>query len=659
MDQAERARLLSALESLRVADIREVIQRLNDELHAGIRKTATRKREMAERIVNYMNTLLFGGNIELVTQTNTILNDYIRNYRANVAVNLHGNVRTVPKPAPPLPRASIFNAVNPTYPSSPFYTIVARLGDAKTIPACPDSRLTKVFQFQLKPEQIALLQEKYQGDNERLYQIRFFCALPPAYSTSATQPSRSQPVEFPTSCELRINHRHIIANTKLRGIKGRPNTVHPAEVTQHLALDQSRNMVEFIYANTLRSYVASVELVKRQPVPHLVNRLTRDRVVAKEEVMKRMLERSLDTDLVIESETISTKCPLGFTRIETPGRARQCAHLQCFDVTTFLLMNEQTPTWNCPICSRIMTWDDLVIDEYFASILKRVGNVESMQVDVHGNLKILETGSDDDGSETDDETAVKPVKAEPKDDGGLANGQQGTSNDLITILDDDDDDENDDRNDARQPRRRKSIPNSSATNASSPRSRPSSSTMANSSVVDLTLSSDDENDTENANGSAHDPWTNHGYLTDKSAYDQNDARAANVDRTNHNITSNGPFNARAPFTLPAPTSYSNPSPTSTAAPPLTMRPYLGTPSSRVLPSTVASPNSRTLPPPTASAAKRRRSSASYRAAANRTQNQTDDRPLIRLPWPPRSSPSDSSSPILHVPGAQPSPTHPS
>lgn len=34
-------------------------------------------------------------------------------------------------------------------------------------------------------------------------------------------------------------------------------------------------------------------------------------------------------------------------------------------------MNEQTPTWTCPVCSRVMkSWDEIVVDGYFSDMLK-------------------------------------------------------------------------------------------------------------------------------------------------------------------------------------------------------------------------------------------------------------------------------------------------
>ncbi|KAJ8977311.1 hypothetical protein NQ317_009329 [Molorchus minor] len=58
-------------------------------------------------------------------------------------------------------------------------------------------------------------------------------------------------------------------------------------------------------------------------------------------------------------------CPLGKMRMTTPCRAVTCSHLQCFDASLYLQMNERKPTWNCPVCDKPSLYDNLVIDGYF------------------------------------------------------------------------------------------------------------------------------------------------------------------------------------------------------------------------------------------------------------------------------------------------------
>jgi len=55
---------------------------------------------------------------------------------------------------------------------------------------------------------------------------------------------------------------------------------------------------------------------------------------------------------------------LGKMRMQLPCRAGTCSHLQCFDATTFLMMNEKKATWTCPVCDRPAPFHKLMIDRY-------------------------------------------------------------------------------------------------------------------------------------------------------------------------------------------------------------------------------------------------------------------------------------------------------
>ena len=43
---------------------------------------------------------------------------------------------------------------------------------------------------------------------------------------------------------------------------------------------------------------------------------------------------------------------LGKMRMTTPCRSSTCDHLQCFDASLYLMMNEKKPKWQCPVCNK-------------------------------------------------------------------------------------------------------------------------------------------------------------------------------------------------------------------------------------------------------------------------------------------------------------------
>jgi E3 SUMO-protein ligase PIAS1 len=97
-----------------------------------------------------------------------------------------------------------------------------------------------------------------------------------------------------------------------------------------------------------------------------------------------------DDEITTTSIVLSLKCPLTCTRIKVPCRFKTCKHLQCVDARSFLELNAQTPTWQCPVCNQTMqSWEDLVRDDYFASILQETPeDQESVLIDEEGNWSI-------------------------------------------------------------------------------------------------------------------------------------------------------------------------------------------------------------------------------------------------------------------------------
>nr|CAG8437646.1 3955_t:CDS:10 [Entrophospora candida] len=162
-------------------------------------------------------------------------------------------------------------------------------------------------------------------------------------------------VEFPNICLIRVNKTNI--ETNLKGIKNRPGTVHPQDITKFCRLDISyENKIEFYYENTSKKYILVLNLVKRVPVEGIVDTIKNGKYISKENVLKKIKQSLQDSEVVATSS-------LSHCRITLPCRSNQCNHVQCFDAYSFFKMNEQIPTWTCPICYRILdSWEDIVVD---------------------------------------------------------------------------------------------------------------------------------------------------------------------------------------------------------------------------------------------------------------------------------------------------------
>ena len=81
---------------------------------------------------------------------------------------------------------------------------------------------------------------------------------------------------------------------------------------------------------------------------------------------------------------MSLKDPISTVRIQIPCRSTICTHNQCFDVASFLQLQEQAPTWTCPVCNKIISFEALVIDQYVQDIL---AHTSADQVTIEPNGK--------------------------------------------------------------------------------------------------------------------------------------------------------------------------------------------------------------------------------------------------------------------------------
>ena len=83
---------------------------------------------------------------------------------------------------------------------------------------------------------------------------------------------------------------------------------------------------------------------------------------------------------------MSLKCPLSTLRIDTPCRSIGCQHNQCFDAASYLQLQEQAPTWTCPICNRHSPFETLAVDLYVEHILKSTSrNDEAVTIEPNGS----------------------------------------------------------------------------------------------------------------------------------------------------------------------------------------------------------------------------------------------------------------------------------
>lgn len=97
-----------------------------------------------------------------------------------------------------------------------------------------------------------------------------------------------------------------------------------------------------------------------------------------------MMKKANDPDIEVGSSVMSLKDPISTLRIKTPCRSTVCTHNQCFDAESFLQLQEQAPTWTCPICNKTIAYEGLAVDQYVEEILSKVRSADQVTIQPNG-----------------------------------------------------------------------------------------------------------------------------------------------------------------------------------------------------------------------------------------------------------------------------------
>ncbi|KAG4303918.1 hypothetical protein PORY_002662 [Pneumocystis oryctolagi] len=305
----------------------------------------------------------------------------------------------IPAPTLSLPTINVFQRIN--FKPSPFYSILENINS----PIICQPMLRDIITTSVRLSSKAV--EKLTSDGS--YRVYLFCTATDSAAFGLAL------IEFPTHIDLKVNGKQLNANT--RGLKKKPGTAPPIDITNFLFLDSKLiNKIEMIYANTEKRYSFGVYLVQKYTVHDLVQRIKTGKHLSKEHVLNTIKKESDDEDIITTASDISLKDPISYTRIELPCKSIYCNHVQCFDAYSFLTLNEQTPTWQCPVCNKpIHKLDDLAIDNYTLDILNSVSSsIESVTIDPSGAWSTIKSDINNEisGSNGQSKTPMKDLMFE-------------------------------------------------------------------------------------------------------------------------------------------------------------------------------------------------------------------------------------------------------
>ncbi|XP_040024806.1 E3 SUMO-protein ligase PIAS1-like isoform X2 [Gasterosteus aculeatus] len=137
-----------------------------------------------------------------------------------------------------------------------------------------------------------------------------------------------------------------------------------------------------------RSFSVAVYLVRQQSSAVLLQKLRAKGIRNPDHsraLIKEKLTADPESEIATTSLRVSLLCPLGKMRLTIPCRALTCSHLQCFDATLYIQMNERKPTWMCPVCDKKAPYEHLIIDGLFMEILNSCSDCDEIQFKEDGN----------------------------------------------------------------------------------------------------------------------------------------------------------------------------------------------------------------------------------------------------------------------------------
>ncbi|GAB4836488.1 hypothetical protein Ancab_001399 [Ancistrocladus abbreviatus] len=219
------------------------------------------------------------------------------------------------------------------------------------------------------------------------YDVQAWCVL-----LNDSVPFRMQ---WPQYAELQFNGMPIQTSNRpgsqLLGANGRDDG---ARISLYIA--EGANKISLSGCDA-RVFCFGIRLVKRRTLQEVLNMIPKEGDGELFEDALARVQRCIgggitagaedgdsDLEVVTESITVNLRCPMSGSRMKTAGRFKPCAHMGCFDLETFVKLNERSRKWQCPICLKNYSLDDVTIDPYFnciVSMMRKCGE-EMTEIDV-------------------------------------------------------------------------------------------------------------------------------------------------------------------------------------------------------------------------------------------------------------------------------------
>jgi len=212
---------------------------------------------------------------------------------------------------------------------------------------------------------------------------------------------------WPRAFQFGVNGRKVIDIQPPQGKEERKDA--PEKITRYLGVGVNKFTARFEDDNVQRFALALVrtmpkssrDIIKQVPIK------------SAEECKERLTDYLFSSKLEGSgSATVKSICPVSESRMKTPARGLKCLHIQCFDLSAYLLrnlgMDGFNQRWHCPVCKIDLKPRDLFIDTYMMQTLKAAGR-RALEVafDEGGDWNVTASAEGDSESEVAEDDPVE------------------------------------------------------------------------------------------------------------------------------------------------------------------------------------------------------------------------------------------------------------
>ncbi|XP_022752449.1 E3 SUMO-protein ligase SIZ1-like [Durio zibethinus] len=135
-----------------------------------------------------------------------------------------------------------------------------------------------------------------------------------------------------------------------------------------------------------RVFCFGVRIVQRQTVQQILNMILETDGERFEDALARVCrcvgggtatdngDSDSELEVVADFFGVNLRCPMSGSRMKMAGRFKPCIHMGCFDLEVFVELNQRSRKWQCPVCLKNYSLENVIIDPYFNRITSKMRN---------------------------------------------------------------------------------------------------------------------------------------------------------------------------------------------------------------------------------------------------------------------------------------------